>query len=531
MNISRRLFVGAGLALPLVMTRVAHGAVRHRLTILHMNDFHSRHEAVDGRALACKPGEKPDCFGGSAKLATALSRLEQAAQAAGRTVMRLDAGDQFQGSLFYTAWQGRVELEVMHVLGTEAMTIGNHEFDGGPEVLGRFIDGARFPILSANIDVSAEPALAGKIRPSIMMQKDGLKIGVVGATTLQTPVTSLPGPRVKFSDPGPALTREAAALRAQGAGLVIALSHLGVDVDQKFAGHITGVDVFVGGHTHTLLSDSEAGAAGPPLQAITGPAGTAVVVQASCYGRYVGRLDLDIDETGRVLAYGGDVSHVDLSLPDDPVVAKIIGGYAAQLDTVRNRVVGRADQAYGVETCRVAECALGSFLADSILATVHGADLAIINGGGLRIGLPAGDIKLGDVMGTLPYGNSVATVELRGADVAAAIANGVSRAGLGAFPQVAGMRFTWTPTAEPTKRLRRIDVRNPDGSFAPLDPERVYRVATHNYMRTGGDGYTVMRDRGMNPYDGGTSLDLLMAAAIGEAKPFAPVTDGRIGVE
>lgn len=312
---------------------------------------------------------------------------------------------------------------------------------------------------------------------------------------------------------------------------MIALSHLGVDVDQQFAGRIPGVDVFVGGHTHTLLSDSEAGASGPAHQAITGPAGTAVVVQAACYGRYVGRLDLDIDEAGRVLAYGGDVSHVALTLPDDPVVAKIVGGYAAQLDAVRNRVVGRADQAYGVETCRIAECALGSFLANSILATVRGADLAIINGGGLRIGLPAGDIKLGDVMGMLPYGNTVATVELRGADVAAAIVNGLSRAGQGAFPQVAGLRYTWTPTAEPTKRLRRIEVRNPDGSFAPLDPERVYRVATHNYMRTGGDGYTMMRDRGMNPYDGGTSLDLLMAAAIGQAAPFAPATDGRIGVE
>lgn len=537
MTLHRRLFL-AGLGTMTVagpaMIRLAHGETNHRLTVLHMNDLHSRHEPVDARFLTCSAvaqPAKPDCFGGSARLVAALLAERAAAEAAGRTVLLVDAGDQFQGSLFYTAWHGEVELAVMHVLGTEAMAVGNHEFDNGPQTLARFIKGARFPILSANIDAASEPALAGLIRPSVLLHKGGLHIGVVGLTTQQTMIGSSPGPNVHFNDPGPALAAQAALLRAQGATLVIALSHLGWDDDRALAGNIPGVDVFVGGHSHTLLSDSEKGAEGPAHEVRAGTAGRAVVVQAACYGRYFGRLDLDIDSGGTVLAYGGDTRRVTLDMPEHPEVARIIASYAVQLDGVRQRVVGHAPAALDNATCRVAECALGSFTADAMLASVHGAEIAITNGGGLRVGLPEGDITVGDVMAMLPFGNTVATMQLKGADVAAALANGFSRAGAGAFPQIAGLRATWKPLAEPSARLGSIAVRQPDGGYAMLDPERVYRVVTNNFMRGGGDGYTMFKQNAIDPYDAGPPLDEMIAAAIAAASPFSPLTDGRIGIE
>ncbi len=530
MDMHRRLFLGALATLPMtpLASRPAHASVAHRLTILHMNDFHSRHEAVDGRSLTCKPGARPDCFGGAARLASALFAERAAAEAAGRTVLLLDAGDQFQGSLFYTAWHGKVEMDVMRVLGTEAMTVGNHEFDNGPAVLAEFVRSAPFPVLSANIDADGEPALAGLLKPSMRLTKAGLEIGIIGVTTLQTATTSSPGPNIQFGEPDEALRREAATLRAQGAKLVIALSHLGAGEDQHLAGRIEGVDVFVGGHSHTLLSDSEPGAVGPAHQAFTGPAGTAVVVQAACYGRYFGRLDLDIDEGGAVLAYGGDTRHIGLDLPEHPQVAAIVASYASQLDAVRRRVVGHAAKATDIDTCKLAECALGSFIADAMLGATHGADLALINGGGMRTGLPAGDLTLGDVLSVLPFGNTLATLKLSGVDLRQALANGVSRAGQGGFPQVAGLRFTWTPLALPQDRLRQVEIREPDGSFAPLDPTRIYAVVTNNFMRTGGDGYVVMRDNAIDPYDTGPGVDQVVADAIGAAPAFAPITDGRI---
>ncbi len=523
MILSRRLLLGALGTLPL--TRLAIGAPAHRLTILHMNDFHARHEPVDARALACAPG-RPSCYGGAARLATAIFAERAAAEADGRAVLLVDAGDQFQGSLFYTAWKGEVELAVMHALGTEAMAVGNHEFDHGPANLARFARAARFPVLSANTDASADPDLRDMLRPHVLVNKGALPIGLVGLTTPETAIGSSPGPHVRFTDPAEALSRSAAALRQQGARLVIALSHLGLDIDRTLAGHIPGVDVVVGGHTHTLLSNTEPDAAGPAHQAVNGPAGRAVIVQAAAYGRYLGRLDIDLAADGAVLAYGGDCRHVPLSLAEEPRVAAIVTHYALQLDGVRRRVVGRTEAAIPNATCRIGECALGSFIADAMLASVQGAEVALMNAGGIRTGLPGGELTLGDVLTMLPFGNAVATLQLSGADLQAAIANGLARMGAGAFPQVAGLRITWTPTAAPEARLVALEVATPAG-FSPIDPGRVYRVVTNNFLRTGGDGYTMLRDRAIEPYDSGPGLDDVVAAAITASGSFAPRTAGR----
>jgi 5'-nucleotidase / UDP-sugar diphosphatase len=523
MTLSRRLLLGALGTLPL--TRLAAGAPAHRLTILHMNDFHARHEPVDARALACAPG-RPACFGGAARLATAILAERAAAEADGRAVLLVDAGDQFQGSLFYTAWKGEVELAVMHALGTEAMAVGNHEFDHGPANLARFARAARFPVLSANTDASADPDLRDLIRPHALVGKGGLSLGLVGLTTRETAISSSPGPHVRFTDPAEALARSAAALRQQGARLVIALSHLGLDIDRTLAGHIAGVDVVVGGHTHTLLSNTEPDAAGPAHQAVEGSAGRAVIVQAAAFGRYLGRLDIDLAADGAVLAYGGDCRHVPLSLAEEPRVAAIVTHYALQLDGVRRRVVGRTEAAIPNATCRIGECALGSFIADAMLASVQGAEVALMNAGGIRTGLPGGELTLGDVLTMLPFGNAVATLQLSGADLQAAIANGLARMGAGAFPQVAGLRITWNPTAAPEARLVAMDVATAAG-WAPIEPGRVYRVVTNNFLRTGGDGYTMLRDRAIDPYDSGPGLDDVVAAAITASGSFAPRTAGR----
>jgi len=520
----RRLLLGAAVSLPMV--RLARGAVAHALTLLHVNDFHSRHEPVDAGAVTCGADQGGGgCFGGSPRLATAIARERAAAQAGGRSVALLDAGDQFQGSLFYTAWKGEVERAVMHAIGTEAMAVGNHEFDNGPATLAAFARGARFAVVSANIEVQ-DPDLAGLLRPWILLEKDGLRLGVVGLTTPETVTASSPGPLVRFLPPGPALARAAAEARAAGAQIVVALSHLGVDVDRTLAGRVAGVDVFLGGHSHTLLSDSEPGAAGPAHEAIAGPAGRAVVLQTGAYGRYLGRLDLDIAADGTVLAYGGDCRHVGLDVPPDPAVGAIIAGYAVQIDGVRRRPVGRLAEELSSVTCRIAECPLGNLVTDAMLAESPGAEVALMNAGGLRAGLPGGSVTLGDVLNMLPFGNTLATLQLRGSDLSAAIANGLARAGAGGFPQVAGLRIVWNPLAAPLSRLRGLLVRATDGSYAPLDPDRRYRVATTNFLRTGGDGYAMLRDNAINPYDTGPPLDDAVSRAI--AAGVSPDIDGRI---
>ena len=528
MSLTRRVLLGAlGVAGTLPLLHLAHGEAAHRLTILHMNDFHSRHEPVDGRALGCTPGPaSPQCFGGVAHLANALREAHVAAERDGREVLVLDAGDQFQGSLFYTVHKGDAELAVMRLLGTEAMTLGNHEFDDGPTNLARFVRAAPFPVLACNVDARAEPALAGLIKPYTLFDRAGLRIGVVGVTTPQALADSQPGPNVRIADPDQPLAKAAGSCRAEGARLVIALSHLGIDEDRRLAGEVPGVAVFIGGHSHTLLSNTEPGAAGPHPLVQDGPAGRAVVVQAGCFGRYVGRLDIDLTSDGTVLAYGGDCVHVSPTLPEDPAVAATVARFAAPLDAARRRPIGNASAVLGNEGCREQECAFGDFVADAALDAVHGADVALLNAGSLRTGLPSGALTLGDVMQALPFGNTLATVQLHGRDLRDAVAYGLSRQGWGAFPIFAGMRVHWNPA---TRELLRVEVRTAAGSYEPLDPDRLYTVATHDYLRRGGDGYAIVRDKGLHPYDGGSGLDVVVAGAIARAAgDVRAAPDGRL---
>ena len=523
MNVTRRLIVGALGAMP--MARIALGQVAHRLSIVHMNDFHSRHEPVDARSQTCDAAGR-ECYGGSPRLATAIATVQAAARANGRDPILLDSGDQFQGSLFFTALHGMAELAVMHEIGTEAMAVGNHEFDRGPATLASFIRQARFPVLSANIDAGDDPDLAGLIKPWTLFERAGLKIGVVGVTVEDTANLSSPGPHIKFTDAATAVARAAAAARAAGARLIIVLSHLGIERDRALAGAVPGAPVWLGGHSHTLLSNSEPGAFLPHPVVRQGPAGQALVVQAACFGRYLGRLDLDLSADGTVLAWGGDCLHVGLDMPEDPAVGAIVAGYAAPLQAMRSRVIGALPVPLDVLACRVGECVLGDLVANTMLAGAHGADVAIMNSGGLRTGLRAGDVTFGDVLGVMPFGNTLATLTLSGADLKAALEHGMQQYGRGGFPQVAGLRLVFDPSRPEGDRITALLLQGADGALVPLDPARDYRVATNDFTRRGGDGYDVLRDRARDTYDTGPIVADLFADALSAGA--VPVVDGRI---
>lgn len=508
MLLPRRLLIGAAGAISLARATPAGAETgmllqgAHRLTILHINDFHSRHLPVDDRALTCALG-KPTCFGGSPRLATAINEQRMLAEGSGRHVLVLDGGDQFQGSLFYTAHHGAAELAVQHAIGIEAMAVGNHEFDNGPANLARYIDAARFPVLSANIDASAEPALAGRIKPWAILQKGRLRIGIIAATTLETQVTSSPGPNVRFTEPRAALTKAALAVRAQGAQFVIALSHLGLAMDRTL--DIPGVDLIVGGHSHSLLSNDEPGAAGP--YPTISPGGTPIV-QAQAYGRYLGRLNLDLEPSGAPSVYAGECHHIGTQDPD-PAVAAIVAAFAAPLEELRNRPVTTLPEPLDAAACRVAQCRLGQIVADALRAHTQGAAIGLMNAGGLRTGLPAGPITLGQVLDMMPFGNTLATLTLTGADLDAAVRHGLSMAGRGGFAQWSGLRLQALPPA--------IEVQQADGAWSVLDPARRYLVATNNFLRLGGDGYTMLRDRAEDAYDSGPNVADLVAESLASA--------------
>ncbi|GGG42533.1 multifunctional 2',3'-cyclic-nucleotide 2'-phosphodiesterase/5'-nucleotidase/3'-nucleotidase [Caldovatus sediminis] len=524
----------AALALPAIRRPAAEAAAR--VSLIHLNDFHSRHEPVEARSAAgCRAdADAAACLGGSPRLAGAVAAARRAAAAEGRAPLAFDAGDQFMGSLFYTHYRGEAELAVMRAWGCEAMAPGNHEFDNGPENLARFAAAAPFPLLAANLDTGAEPALDGRIQAGRLFGRGGARIALIGLITEDTPNISSPGPRLRFTDPEAAAERAAAMARsAGGAGpvTVVLLSHCGLAADRRLAGRVRGIDVIIGGHSHTLLADGLPEAAGPHPLVVDGPDRPVRIVQAGAFGRWLGRLDLDLAPDGRVAAHGGACRPVGPDAPEDAAVAGLVARLAAPLEETRRRPVARTAAAFGIGGCRSGECALGDLLAEAMLAAAPTAEVALHNGGGMRAGLPEGAVSLGDLLTVLPFGNTLAVLRLRGADLRAALENGLSGAPApsGRFPQVAGLRLRWNPAAPPGRRVEAVEVaERGTGRFVPLDPERVYRIVTHSYLRRGGDGYAVLRDRALDAYDDGPPMKEAVAPYLAARSPLAPRTDGRI---
>jgi len=522
--ISRRAFLAAGLALPALRPAAAQPLAR--LSLVHLNDFHSRHEGAQASAAGCRDGQP--CLGGSPRLVAAVKAARAAAQADGRVPLSLDGGDEFMGSLFYTRHRGATEAAIQQLWGCEAMALGNHEFDNGPENLARYIRELGLPVLAANLDTTEEPALNGLVRNSVTFQRGGVRVVVIGLITEDTPQASSPGPRLRFRDSEEVAERAAAEARAAGPAMVVLLSHRGFEADQRLAARVRGIDVIVGGHSHTLLANRpDAASAAPTL--VDGPDRTVRIVQAAAFGRFVGRLDLDATAEGRVTAHAGQVQELTPDLPEDAEAKAIVARFAGPLDELRQRPVAQAAIGLSIEDCRRAECGIGNLIAEAMLAATQGADIAIQNGGGIRAGLPSGVITYGDVLTTLPFSNTVASATIRGGYLIAALENGLSGASSGRFPQIAGLRIVADLSRPAGQRLISAEVTHGERA-GRLDPERAYRIVTNNFVRGGGDGYATLRDNTLEVYDSGPLLEEVVADFLRAQSPLGPRTDGRIAL-
>ncbi|GGF49468.1 5'-nucleotidase [Mameliella alba] len=493
----------------------------YSLTILHTNDFHARFEPVSKYDSGCSSEDNDEgkCFGGSARLITAINE----AKARTNNHILVDGGDQFQGTLFYTYYKGKLAAEMMNLMGYDAMTVGNHEFDDGPEVLRGFMDAVEFPVLMSNADVSGEPLLADALMKSTVIERGGEKLGLIGLTPQDTDELASPGDNIIFTDPSDAVQGEVDKLTEMGVNKIIVLSHSGYGVDQTVAANTTGVDVIVGGHSNTLLGEMD-GAAGAYPTVVNG----VQIVQAYAYGKYLGELNVTFNDAGEVISASGGPLLIDAAVAEDGDVKARIAEAAKPLDEIRNKVVAEAAEAIegNRDVCRAMECSMGNLVADAMLDRVkdQGIDVAIANSGGLRASIDAGEVTMGEVLTVLPFQNTLSTFQITGATLVEALENGVSQIeeGAGRFPQVAGMTFTVDPSAEPGSRISDVMVGG-----TPVEMDKLYGAVSNNYVRNGGDGYAMFKDA-QNAYDFGPDLADVTAEYLAKEGPYQPYTDGRI---
>jgi 5'-nucleotidase/UDP-sugar diphosphatase len=507
----------------------------YTLNILHINDWHSRIESNNRYESTCSAEEetKGECIGGAARLITAIAQERKKLE--GQNVLLLDAGDNFQGSLFYTTYKGKTEGEFLNQMKFDAMTVGNHEFDDGETALAPFLDMIKFPVLGANVKANAQSKLGDRIKPSIVLEVGGQKIGIIGAVTNDTPEIASPGPNVTIEDDVKSITGEVEKLKAQGVNKIIALTHIGYPRERDVIAKIPGIDVVVGGHSHTLLSNTDPKAEGPYPTMIDNPDGYKVpVVQAASYSKYLGEFKVVFDDNGVVKEASGNPIHLDKSITPDPAALARIKELGAPIEALKNKEVAETTKAIdgSHENCRARECEMGNLVSDAILDRVkgQGVEIAISNGGGLRASIDQGTVTMGEVLTVLPFQNTLATFQISGKDVVAGLESGLSQIedGAGRFPQVAGLKYAFDKSVAPNAgRVKSVEVME-GGAWTPINPDKDYLVATNNYVRQGGDGYKVFADKARNAYDYGPGLEQVVADYLGAHRPYTPKLDGRI---
>ena len=524
------------------------------LTILHTNDFHARVDEYNRNGARCKEADAAAglCIAGAPRIATAVAAIQNDKP----NVLVLDAGDQFQGTLFYNLFKGDVLTLTMNYIGYDAMAIGNHEFDNGPATLASFIAGADFPVLSANINATNEPLLSGLIESYVVLERGGHQVGIIGLTTPDTSNISSPGPNIIFTDMVAALQSAADALAAQGVDKIIALTHVGYDIDLNLAAQVSGVDVFIGGHSHSFLYYPASPISfGPPTFPQFGPLVPAgeyptvveslneepvLIVTAYQWGTFLGKLDVTFDPNGLVAYAIGNPIFMGTTTAKDETLDFMLQPYRDAVADLIATPVGTTTVDLlivdgGQQICRLGECLMGNLVADAMLWKANEVEpsanyqIAFQNGGGLRAPILAGPVSMGDVLETLPFGNAIATFELQGQYVKAALENGARLypSANGGFAQVAGLRYQIDPAQPVGSRIVSVEVWNGTG-WDPLDLNAIYKVVTNDFMRRGGDNYLMFRDFAINPYDFGPLLDEALAEYFQTFSPVTPAIEGRI---
>ncbi len=476
------------------------------LTLIHTNDLHAHMEPVKVGGVE---------LGGYARQATLIKAIRQES----KNTLLVNAGDTFQGTLFFNVYHGLADLAFMNSIGYQAMTVGNHEFDLGPKALLDFARLASFPIISSNLDLSAEPELQQYIRPGqiLAMHKDEaekdpdaekakeaggegeqeeneVRVGLVGAVTPDLPSISSPGDTIKMKPLVPSVQRAIDDLRLKKVKIIILLSHCGYDEDLKLAKALHGVDVIVGGHSHTLLGDTklpgDPTSAGPYPTVVKNADGeTALIVQSWEWGKVLGKLEVKFDDEGKVEEWSKDQPiEVGPDVSPDPAVNAMIAAFKKPIEALMNKEVGSTISEIPRNGPGI-QGPMADMICDAMLDATRsqGSVIALMNAGGVRSALNAGKITYGDAIAVQPFNNTLVVLDLTGAELKTALASGVLFVSKGSsFSLGKGNTVSSVIVAG-----------------QPVDAKKTYRCTFNSFTAKGGDGLDVLKNAKGHRYDTG----------------------------
>jgi 5'-nucleotidase len=496
----------------------AQGDSHADIILLTTNDLHGRLEP-----FATQTQRGSQTAGGFAALA---ARMDGIAQQEHSAVVRLNSGDTLTGP-YAIHFGGEALFGGLGLMGIDAAVPGNHEFDRGPQELARALAHCQFPMVATNLDIPPGHALADRIQPLLVLDRDGTRLLIAGFVTPELAQIASPGPDIRMQDPTSPHMRQRIidAIRQHEPDLVIALTHLGLAEDRRLARHIPELDVICGGHSHDLL---------PPGQEIrirhAGRRQT-VIVQAGYGGSALGVLRIRMSADSQP-EYAWLPQALDSSSGQSPRMQEFIARYRALLPASRVLTLSETPIDCRAATLRSREAPIGNCIADSLREYFH-ADVALYNGGGIRgdCVLPAGSLTSMDIETMLPFGNTAVIVSMTGEVLRQALERSAAQLPRpwGGFLQVSGLRVRIGPRSDSKRRITGVDVLAPDGTVHPLDSQRQYRVATNSFLARGGNGYAEFSQARSEPSADAAVRDIVMRALAAQPR-LTPATDGRISM-
>jgi 5'-nucleotidase len=456
-------FIFAGLfvsTLEPLFPQFLYASTKFELTILHNNDIHSKYKNIP-------------------RLITLVHQMRQVHP----NTLMLNAGDTFQGSLLYNFYKGKLASHFLNRLQPDAICLGNHEFDDGIEVLGEFLKRLKVPVVSSNI-LFDDNELQNFILPSVILERKGFKIGIIGVITPNTATCAGGGGDAKFLEVLPSVQNQIKILKDQGSQFIILLSHVGLEEDIEIARNVDGIDLIVGGHSHSLLSNCILDALHYPIVEKSPNGNKVLVITAYKDNEYLGRLSLSFED-GALHSWEGDLIPINDDIPEDFEFASDLESFSKKLP-FEQHLIGESNLDLSNESCREVECNLGSLTADALYWYAQGLgaiDIALINGGTFRSGISTGGVRSQDLLEVFPFDDLVSIIQIEGSVLLRFLERTlVSRNPEGDLMHISGGVYEWDDAREEGGKILSFRLNEKE----PFDPLKKYIVALPTFVKKKG---------------------------------------------
>ncbi|NP_001040490.1 ecto-nucleotidase precursor [Bombyx mori] len=491
------------------------------LLILHNNDMHAKFEQTSQLSGVCTEADMNagKCYGGFARVAYLVKQTRKAAQTGeGPPVLYLNAGDTYTGSPWFAQYKWKIAAEFINALQPDAVSLGNHEFDDGVEGVIPFIRNVTMPVLAANLILTKVPELKQEpnLRNTIIITINNIQMGIIGYLTPDTKFMAQHND-VEYEDEVVAIRREVKKLKEENVKIIIALGHSGLTKDLQIAKEVDDLDLVIGGHSNTFLSNEKTSeipevSKGPYPMIVKQRSGRLVrVVQAYAFTKYLGKLHIIFDNNGEIIRSDGNPVLLNQIVPEDPDVLKLVNQYRKVSEEKRlHDVVGTSMVQLDGEQCRVRECNIGNLIATAALNYTKeyhqreypNVNIAVIQGGKIRGSIVQKEkpfvIRIDDWLTAFPFTDNLTILSMNGSTLRRALEHSVTNwttiDSPRQFLQFDGMEVVYDLSKPNGHRVVKAKaICSNCGQYKPVDIKDYYEyeILIGQFLADGGDGFSI----------------------------------------